>query len=86
MKISVVDYDYKYKIHITKRFLYPKFLLVRKVKKIISNFPNYNYYWDNNVIVINLYFDDTGWEKDQEHTNTVCEISGNLITIKWVKD
>ena len=70
MKIKVKQYNYKLELSIKKQWFQISFLLSRKIQKIMNNFPNYNMYWENNNLIINIYFDNTGWEKDKENLIT----------------
>ncbi len=70
MKIKVKQYNYKLELSIKKQWFQISFLLSRKIQKIMNNFPNYNMYWENNNLIINIYFDSTGWEKDKENLVT----------------
>ena len=70
MKIKVKQYNYKLELSIKKQWVQISFLLSRKIQKIMNNFPNYNMYWENNNLIINIYFDSTGWEKDKENLVT----------------
>lgn len=70
MKIKVKQYNYKLELSIKKQWFQISFLLSRKTQKIMNNFPNYNMYWENNNLIINIYFDSTGWEKDKENLVT----------------
>ena len=70
MKIKVKQYNYKLELNIKKQWFQISFLLSRKIQKIMNNFPNYNMYWENNNLIINIYFDSTGWEKDKENLVT----------------
>lgn len=70
MKIKVKQYNYKLELSIKKQWFQISFLLSRKIQKIMNNFPNYNMYWENNNLIINIYFDSTGWEKDKENLIT----------------
>lgn len=66
MKIEKVEqYDYKLKIIIQKSFLETGYKLSRKVWKIMDKFPNYNMHWDNNKLIVNIFFDNTGWDSDR---------------------
>ena len=40
----------------------------------MENFPNWNIYWENNFLIINLFFDSTSWDKDRENTQIKIEI------------
>ena len=70
MKIKVKQYNYKLELSIKKQWFQISFLLSRKIQKIMNNFPNYNMYWENNNLIVNIYFDSTGWEKDKENLVT----------------
>ena len=75
MKIKMVEeYDYKLKITIQKKWYQSQYCIYKKVKNIMENFPNWNIYWENNFLIINLFFDSTGWDKDRENTQIKIEI------------
>ena len=70
MKIEVKQYDYKLKLIIRKRWFQNAILLDKKIQKIMNNFPNYNMHWEDNNVIINIFFDSTGWEKDKKNFTT----------------
>lgn len=69
---SVKQYDYKLKITIQKKFFQTKYRLIKKIRFIMDNFPNYNMYWDNEDLIVNIFFDDTGWDKDRYYEERDC--------------
>lgn len=68
---SVCDYDYKFKIKVSRPLLMSRRRLERKFQGLLQHFPNFSVYWEDEwTYIINLYFDG----------------SVGYISFKWTED
>ena len=72
---AIEEYNYKLKIIIQKKWYQKKYNVCKEVKNIMHNFPNWNMYLENNLLIVNLFFDSTGWDKDRENTKIEINIT-----------
>lgn len=89
--ISVTDYDYKFRVKVERPLLMTKHHLYKKCNKILQHFPNYNCYWEDDfTFIINIYFDNTGWDKDKKNKRTQITTSFNgertYINFRWTDE
>lgn len=89
--ISITDYDYKFRIKIERPLLMTRNHLYRKCNRFLKHFPNYNLYWEDDfTLIINIYFDNTGWDKDRKNSKTQITSSFDgertYINFRWTDE
>ena len=88
---SVIDYDYKFKIKVSRPLLMSKRTLERRFQRVLQHFSNFSVFWEDEwTYIINLYFDGSGWDKDREsrshYTSVYCDGSVGYVSFKWTED
>lgn len=87
---SVCDYDYKFKIKVSRPLLMSRRRLERKFHSLLQHFSNFSVYWEDEwTYIINLYFNDKGWDKDKgdkSYSSVYCDGSIGYVSFKWTED
>lgn len=71
--------DYKYELALHKPWYISKQGFVKRIRKFIDHLPNWSIKWRGNYIILCLYFDDKGWDKDNELSTYEHQLEGNTL-------
>lgn len=80
LKYKVKAFSYKFKVIIEKPMFMSKRRLVSLIERSLLEVPNYSVQWNNGSLILNLYFDSSGFKKDL--SKTVVHASNGFVSLQ----
>lgn len=82
--------DYKYQIALRKPWYINNVKFTRYIRRFIQNLPNWRMQWKGKYLIIDLYFDDEGLDRDDKtarwKTESMNALQGTLVSFKREDD